>query len=424
MKPQERIAAAVYGAVMTLAQPLVRARMAWRARQEAGYGSAVAERFGHYTDESSSGWVWLHAVSLGETRAAAPLIHALRQAQPGLRLLLSHGTATGRAQGAALLQPGDRQVWLPWDAPAAVARFLRHFRPRMGLLMETEVWPALIAECQAQALPLLLVNARLNARSARKARRLAWLARPAYRALRAVCAQSEADARRLRALGAPVLGVFGNLKFDATPDAALLAQGRQWRAAIARPVLMLASSREGEEAMLLERLGDLSPAARGAVQWLIVPRHPQRFEAVARQVQAAGLSLSRRSAWGCKAGPPADVWLGDSMGEMSLYYGLSDVALLGGSFAPLGGQNLIEAMACGCPVLVGPHSFNFAHAVEWACGAGAAKRVPDMATAVSQALALCADPAAQRAWRQRCLEFVAAHPNAALRTAQAIQTWL
>lgn len=427
---------------MALAQPLLRRKLARRALAEPGYAVAVDERFGHYRVPTGSGFVWVHAVSLGETRTAAILLDELRRQMPGMRLLLTHGTATGRAEGERLLQPGDVQVWQPWDTPAAVARFLAHFKPRIGVLVETEVWPNLVAGCRRTGVPLALANARLSEKSLRKAMRLAWLARPAYGALTAVWAQTEGDARRLRQLGANVAGVFGNLKFDATPDAGLLALGRRWRDALDRPVVMLASSREGEEHQFLDVLksnwppghvdGSYSAIKNVAkdmttpVQWLVVPRHPQRFDAVAALIREAGFVVSRRSEW--SAGPPRgdaqtgapSVWLGDSLGEMALYYALADVALLGGSFAPLGGQNLIEAAACGCPLVMGPSTFNFAEAAELAGEAGAALRAPDMTHGVTAALDLAQNPPQRRAMAGAATAFAQAHRGSAGRTAHAV----
>jgi 3-deoxy-D-manno-octulosonic-acid transferase len=444
----------LYSVAVWLAQPLLRRKLARRAVVEPGYGVAVEERFGHYSVPSDTGRVWIHAVSLGETRAAAILLARLREQAPGLRLLLTHGTATGRAEGEKLLRPGDVQVWQPWDTPGAVQRFLAHFQPCIGILMETELWPNLTAACAAHGMPLVLANARLNERSFVKTLRMDWLARPAYRALAAVWAQTEADAMRLRALGAPVQGVFGNLKFDATPDAAPLEKGRAWRAALGRPVVLFASSREGEEAEFLKEICtspgvkrsqsamDIESSTRcESVQWLIVPRHPQRFDAVAALITQQGFAVSRRSSWGdqpaqtvaadATLGPDAGgegvgpvIWLGDSLGEMALYYGLADVALLGGSFAPLGGQNLIEAAACGCPVVMGPHTFNFAEAAELALAAGAAQAVPDMAAGLVVARALAADPARQQAAARDAQVFASAHRGAAARTAEAVLSLL
>ena len=399
---------------MVAAQPLLRRKLRRRGAAEPGYLAHVEERFGRYAGPTEPGRLWIHAVSLGETRAAAIVIDALRAVRPELRLLLTHGTATGRAEGARLLREGDAQAWLPWDTPGAVERFLNHFHPVAGILMETEVWPNLVAACRERAMPLALANARLSEKSLAGARRLGPLSRPAYAALSAVWAQTEADARRLAQAGATVQGVFGNLKFDADPDAAQLAQGRAWRAAQQRPVVMFASSREGEEAQLLPAI-----AGRREVQWLLVPRHPQRFDEVAALAAQAGFSVSRRSAW--DAGPqPADVWIGDSIGEMPLYYGLAGAALLGGSFAPMGGQNLIEAAACGCPVVMGPHTFNFDEAAQLALQAGAARRVASMQEAVDAAVALVRDPPSREAAAQAGERFAAAHRGAAHKTRDAV----
>ena len=443
----------LYSLLMVLAQLGLRRKLARRALAEPLYAEAVPERFGEYASAwpaSPGPTVWVHAVSLGETRTAALLIVLLRQALPGMRLLLTHGTATGRAEGARLLQAGDAQVWLPWDSPGPVRRFVEQFRPDIGILMETEVWPNLVAACQHQGVPLVLANARLSERSFHKAQRLAWLAHPAYRALAAVWAQAPDDARRLQALGSPVQGVFGNLKFDAEPDASQVAAGREARVSLGRPVAMLASSRDEEEAQLLDILEEnrpLGPVDNGVLaiesvanqlQWLIVPRHPQRFDAVAALVQARGFALIRRSQggpWppteaneagsgGSAAGQPPTIWLGDSLGEMAFYYGLADVALLGGSFEPLGGQNLIEAAACGCPVLMGPHTFNFAEAAELALAAGAAQRVGSMGEGVAAAKALLAHPAQQHTMAEAALSFAGAHAGAGQRTVVAVQALL
>lgn len=404
----------LYTLGMYAAQPLLRRKLRRRGQAEPGYLEHVEERFGHYDGQTEPGRLWIHAVSLGETRAAAILLEALRRARPGVRILLTHGTATGRAEGRRLLREGDAQAWLPWDTPSAVRRFLEHFRPSAGILMETEVWPNLAATCHELGVPLALANARLSPKSLAQARRLARLARPAYAALRAVWAQTEDDARRLAEAGATVKGVFGNLKFDANPDPAQLAQGREWRATSPRPVVMFASSREGEEAEFLRAVAD-----RPDVQWLLVPRHPQRFDEVAALVARAGLAVARRSAWE-QAPAPADVWIGDSLGEMALYYAMSDAALLGGSFLPLGGQNLIEAAACGCPIVMGPHTFNFSEAADLAQEAGAARRVAGMEEGVRGAIALVRDPAARAEAVQACERFAAAHRGAAARTAEAV----
>jgi 3-deoxy-D-manno-octulosonic-acid transferase len=422
---------AVYSLMVIAAQPFVRRKLKRRGAAEPGYLDAIDERFGAYHGDAAPGALWIHAVSLGETRAAAVLLERLRQLHPDLRVLLTHGTATGRSEGERLLRPGDAQAWLPWDTPRAVRRFLDHFRPRMGVLMETEVWPNLLAAAKERDIPIALANARLNDKSLATALRLAGLSRATYAMLSAVWAQTEGDARRLAQAGATVKGVFGNLKFDAAPDASMLERARQWRTRIGRPVVMFASSREGEEAeffRILQANRELAQAgwARRAtdgiaqqVQWLVVPRHPQRFDEVAALARERGMAVSRRTAWGAQP-QPADLWIGDSLGEMAFYYGLADVALLGGSFAPLGGQNLIEAAACDCPIVMGPHTFNFAAAAQLAQDAGAALRVDSMEEGVRAAVSLAGDAPRREAAVRAASAFAAAHQGAADKTARAV----
>jgi 3-deoxy-D-manno-octulosonic-acid transferase len=429
MRLIERLTLSLYSLLTQAIQPLLRRKLARRGRFEPGYLQAVEERFGHYTQSPGQGYLWVHAVSLGETRAAAVLLQAVRSQWPDLPVLLTHGTATGREEGQRLLRPGDCQVWQPWDTPQAVAQFLAHFQPRVGLLMETEVWPNLVAGCRQQGIPLILANARLSEKSLKQARQWSWLARPAYAGLSDVWAQTQADAQRFRSLKASVSGVLGNLKFDATPDPLQLQAGRQARAAMVRPVALLASSREGEEALWLQAIRS-SAEATDRIQWLVVPRHPQRFDEVASLLTKDGWQVVKRSqqagaTWPACAEPSSrTVWLGDTLGEMPYYFGLSDVALLGGSFEKLGGQNLIEAAACGCPVIMGPHTFNFMEAAEGALQAGAAIRVQDMPHAIATALQWVADNAGAESKVLATETFARSHRGAAQRSVDALRAWL
>lgn len=442
----ERLVLWMYGLGMRLARPLLKRKLARRALTESGYAHDVPARFGRYASaelkytDPHRPLVWLHAVSLGEARVAALLLSALRIRLPGMRLLLTHSTATGWSEGCHHLQVGDVQTWLPWDDPDAVRGFLRRFHPDVGVLMETEIWPQLVRGCAEHGIPLALANARLNERSWQQALRLSWLSRPAYAGLSAVWAQTHADAQRLRDVGASVHGVWGNLKFDARPDPSQCAQARQWRLSLSAPVVMLASSRAGEEVEFIKQISALALDGKqqsamhidvSKVHWLIVPRHPQRFDEVVQLIQAHGWLCERRNDWGQRLQHPghADgigmeptpvMWLGDSLGEMALYYSLSDVALLGGSFEPLGGQNLIEAAACGCPLVLGPHTFNFAQASEDAVAAGAALRVGDMAQAVQTALTWLNDGAARQAAVQAAQAFARSNQGATELTATAI----
>lgn len=430
---RERLVFAGYQCVVRALQVVLPLKLAKRARLEPGYGVDVPARFGRYPDAQATPaeaqqWVWVHAVSLGETRASVALVNQLREQYPQLKLLLTHGTATGLDAGRALLHEGDVQTWLPWDSASAVNGFLKHFRPRLGLIMETEVWPTLCVACVRHGVPLYVVNGRMSQRSMDKALRLATLSRLAFRHLAGVVAQTADDAQRFQSLGATVVGTVGNLKFDMPINAHQVDLGQTLAKRLPKPVVMLASSREGEEAQWLQAMHQLSAAQRNQVQWLLVPRHPQRVAAVQLLLEGAGWQVSLRSAWGEQLQHMADrtsgdaptVWLGDSIGEMALYYAMSRVALLGGSFEALGGQNLIEAAACSCVVVAGPHTFNFSQATEQAIEAGACLRVDDMTQALAAALDLvqpqAGQPPAYQARAFAALAWTNSHRGAAKRT--------
>jgi 3-deoxy-D-manno-octulosonic-acid transferase len=351
----------LYTIALRLALPLILLRLWWRSRREPGYLEGIEERFGFYSGSRPEKVVWVHAVSVGEARAAAPLVRALKEALADHAVVMTGTTAAGRETIKQVYGESVIPTFLPYDYPESVRSFLERFRPTLGILMETEIWPNLLAACTTYGVPVVLANARMSEKSARGYRRWRSLMAPAIRNLAAVCAQSEADAARLRALGAPRVEVTGNLKFDVTLDAAQLAAGRQWKAKVGRPVLLLASTREGEEKLLLSELPSHSFLT------VVVPRHPQRFDEVAQ------LADARRS----RNETPKSIYLGDTMGEMAFYYGAADVAVIGGSLLPLGGQNLIEALAAGVPVIVGPSMFNFAEATRLALEAGAAVQVAD-----------------------------------------------
>ncbi|MBL8386131.1 MAG: 3-deoxy-D-manno-octulosonic acid transferase, partial [Burkholderiales bacterium] len=366
------MARVLYSLLLWLGLPLVLARLLWRARAQPDYLRHWPERFGRYAGRARQPVIWLHAVSVGEARAAAPLVEALAARHPDHDLVVTCMTPTGRATAQSLHGARARVVYLPYDYGFAVRAFLRHFRPRLGLVVETEIWPNLIAAARRAGVPVALVSARLSARSARRYARVAALARPAFAGLAWVGAQTAPDAERLRGAGAAAPVVTGNLKFDIEPDASLLALGRGWRAGLGgRRVVLAASTRDGEEALLLPVLCALAAAGHLVV---VVPRHPQRFDEVAALLAAGGLALARRSA----AAPPPPAcaaWLGDSLGEMAAYFAMADCAYIGGSLLPFGGQNMIEAAACGCPALFGPHTWNFLEAADAAVAAGAAMRV-------------------------------------------------
>ncbi len=380
-----------------------------RSRRQPEYRRHWGERLGGAPDPGDRPVIWLHAVSVGETRAAAPLIQALLARHPDHTLLLTHTTPTGRATGAELFGGQVVQAYLPYDLPWCVARFLARARPRLGVILETEVWPNLLAACERRGVPVYLVNARMSEKSARGYARFGPLTRASLARFQAIAAQSAADAERLQRLGAPAAVVAGNLKFDVPPPADTAKRAAELRAAYGtRFVFLAASTREGEEALLLDALAALDLPD---LLLVIVPRHPQRFEEVARLIEARGLRLARRSERRAVA-PGVSVFLGDSMGEMAAYYAAADVAYVGGSLLPHGGQNLIEAAAAGVPVLIGPHTWNFAEAAQQAVDCGAALRVQDVGQLVERVTALYADSALRQAMAAAGLAYAREHRGA------------
>ncbi|RQZ58339.1 3-deoxy-D-manno-octulosonic acid transferase [Burkholderia cepacia] len=428
----------IYRALWWLVAPAAVIRLYVRSRKERGYREHIAERFGHVAGRSRDDrapLIWVHAVSVGETRAAQPLIDALMRARPDARILLTHMTPSGRATGEQIF--GDRvlRCYLPYDMPGAVRRFLRAWRPTLGLVMETEVWPTLIDECRRADVPLVLTNARMSARSFRRAAKFGAATRDVFGGFSRVLAQSPADAERLTSLGARNVTVLGNLKFDMTTPPELAARGHAWRDAIgARPVWVAASTRENEEALVLQAFAAMRTP--GALL-VLVPRHPQRFAEVEALVGRNGLKCVRRSAWAADAaalaaGRPAaeplpedvTVLLGDSMGELGAYYAAADIAFIGGSLLPLGGQNLIEACAVGVPVLIGKHVFNFTQATADAVAAGAALQVEDPLDLAHVLDALFADNARRIAMGAAGAAFAARHRGATARTVDVLAALL
>ena len=367
----------LYTVVLYLLLPLIPLRLLWRGTRQKAYLKHWAERFGIYPPAPQSPVIWLHAVSVGETRAAAPLVEMLQSHYPDYQVLITHGTPTGRATSEQLFGGRVIRAYLPYDYPWAVKHFLGHFKPAAGLLLETELWFNLIAACRRQGVPLLLVNARLSQRSAAGYAKIGRLAAQGLQSLTLIAAQTDLDAERLEALGASDVQIMGNLKFDVDPPKDAVEQGEHLRSLLGRnrPVFLAASTRDGEESIILDAVTALPIPNMLTV---IVPRHPERFEEVVALLKKRGVLYQRKSTLD-KEGvlPSTTVLVGDSMGEMFTYYAACDVAFIGGSLQPLGGQNLIEACTMSKPVLIGPHTFNFALATEQAIAARAAWRVRD-----------------------------------------------
>ncbi len=425
--------------LLTLMLPLVPFKLWWRGIKQPAYRQHWGERFGFYKANVSQSVIWLHCVSVGETRAAEPLIKQLLASYPNHQILLTHGTPTGREASESIF--GDvvfnktvQRVYLPYDVPFAVNNFLNHFQPKIGLIMETELWFNLIAACKQRDIPVLLLNARLSEKSAKGYAKLGKLVREGLQNLTAVAAQTADDAARLQSLGASNISVAGNLKFDVKPPKSLIDSGLQLKKQFGeRPVFLAASTRDGEEALILDALAKVNIKN---LLTIIVPRHPQRFDAVAKLLEQRGIHYQRKSSLNntalqanIHAGSGLVVLddaiiLGDTMGEMPMYYAACDIAFIGGSLLNFGGQNLIEAAHLGTPIFIGEHTFNFAEASNDAVTAGAAIRVKNADDLMQQLNALLKNKTEIANMQQAALQFSAEYSGATARLMVLIKQYI
>jgi 3-deoxy-D-manno-octulosonic-acid transferase len=409
----------LYTFVLWLLLPYIFLRLLWRSRKQPEYLHHIAERFGLYSMRSTKPVIWLHAVSVGETRATQSLVTRLHANYPGYQILITHSTPTGRAASEQIYGDSILRAYLPYDYPFAVSRFLRHFRPQLGILMETEIWFNLIRACHLHGTPLLLLNARMSEKSALGYARFARLTLGALGKISAVAAQTAEDAARLTRLGAKNVSVMGNLKFDIEPPPAMLHLGRQLRERFgkSRKIFLAASTREGEEVLLLDALQNIHVSD---LLLVIVPRHPQRFTEVSNLIAKRSIAFQLRSG-NCDVQTETKIVLGDSMGEMFAYYAAADLAFIGGSLMPYGGQNLIEACAVSTPVLVGPHMYNFAEATRLAVSAGAAIQISDAAELAAEVQRLFQEPALLHVMHQHCAEFIESNRGATEKALQLVK---
>lgn len=390
-----------YTFLLYLTLPFVPLKLYWRGLKQPEYWQHWGERFGRYAQSPSAPVIWLHCVSVGETHAAAPLIKALKQTYPNHQILITHTTPTGREASVKLFGSTVQRAYLPYDLPFAARGFLKHFKPSIGLLMETELWFNLIAESKKMDVPLMLLNARLSEKSAQGYAKLGKLVGNGLSSLSGIAAQTEADAKRLKDLGANNVSVAGNLKFDVTPPADAHDKGKALRQLLAdgRPIFLAASTREGEEALIIEAVRGLN------VLTVIVPRHPQRFNDVATLLSQSAVTFARRSALTTTVSKDTHVILGDSMGELFSYYAACDFAFIGGSLLPFGGQNLIEAAMMAKPILIGDHTFNFTEASKNAIESHAAIRVSNVKQLRQQIEVLMQDELQREAMSKAALTF-------------------
>jgi 3-deoxy-D-manno-octulosonic-acid transferase len=366
-----------YNRILRLATPLIFLRLLWRSRKNPVYRQNWRQRLGHCPITMIPGCIWVHAVSVGEAQAAAPLVRQLLQRYPEREVLITTTTPTGADHVLKLYGERVYHCYFPLDLPSAVARFLDRVQPGLLLLMETEVWPNLLLACHQRGIPSLLANARLSEKSARRYAQAGELTQQVFGWIERIAAQSEADAARFIGLGvaAERVQVTGSLKFDLSLPASLYEQAEVLRRGFGqeRPVWVAASTREGEEALILQAQRLLLQHQPNTLL-ILVPRHPERFDAVETLCRQQGFVVQRRSRQPqCR--PDSQVYLGDSMGELSLLLAAADAAFVGGSLVPLGGHNVLEAAVLGKPVCFGPHMFNFAAISQMLLEAQAAAQV-------------------------------------------------
>ncbi len=384
----------LYSIAIYCAVPFAFAGVLWRGLRERSYWRHLGERLG-FGSRLRAPALWLHAVSMGEVSAAAPLLRALRARHPQHPLVVTTATPTGRARATSLFGDAVDVRYLPYDTPGAVARFMERIRPRLAVIMETELWPNLYRQCERRGVPLLLVSARLSAKSVARYRHFGGLMRGIFSATSAVAAQSAADAERFAAIGAPKgkISVGGNIKFDLELGAGTADAGRALRAFFGsgRPVWIAGSTHAGEEAEVLAAHAQLPSDAL----LLLVPRHPNRFDEVGKLLSASGLAFVRRSDGAAPDGA-VRVVLVDSVGELAALYAAADAAFVGGSLVPIGGHNLLEPAALGLPVLTGPFTANGREIAQLLLTQGAALQVTDARGLADAVRRLLADPEERR----------------------------
>ncbi len=408
-----RVQRGLYTGLLYLALPLALLRLYWRGRGDPGHRRRWTERLGFVPPLLQVDCLWVHAVSVGETRAALPLIRALRVRYPTMPLLVTTTTLTGSRQVREALGDQAQHVYAPYDLPGAVRRFLQRTQPKLAVIMETELWPNLLHQCAATGVPVLVANVRLSERSARGYARIRRLTVAMLRDITLIAAQAEADAERFRALGAPRVRMTGNLKYDLTLPDGLSEQGQTTRRELfgeKRRIWIAASTHAGEEELILEAFALIRP------RWpelllLLVPRHPERFDGVADLCRQQGFKLVRRGERRSCA-PDTAVFLGDSMGELLLFYAAADLAFVGGSLVATGGHNVLEPALLGLPVLFGPHMFNFTEAGQRLLEAEAAWQVTDVADLATAVDRLLADPHLRLTVGQRGRAVVERHRGA------------
>ncbi len=416
----------LYTLVLYLLAPLVMLRLLWRSLRAPDYRRRWGERFGFYRQETLDESVWVHAVSVGEVQAAVPLIEALLARQPPLRLVVTTTTPTGSQRVREMFGSDVEHVYVPYDLPRAVRNFLRRYRPRIAVIMETELWPNLFDGCRRLRIPVVVANARLSERSARRYSRVLSLFRETIRNVTVIAAQGKADAARFRTLGVDpaTLRITGSIKFDMKLPASLREQAEVLRRQLGtdRPVWIAASTHEGEDEQVLDAFARIRASLPDCLL-MLVPRHPERFSRVASLCRRRGFTTVLRSSNElCEQ--DTDIYLGNTLGELSLLYAAADVAFVGGSLVPVGGHNLLEPAALGIPAVTGPHTFNFQEITQMLLDVKGVRQVRDAEELASCVEALLCDANLRHAMGQRGLKLVERNRGALEKLLNIIDAWM
>lgn len=406
--------------------PLVLLRLYWRGIKAQAYRQRWGERLGHYRCEPLKHSLWFHAVSVGEAEAAFPLIRLMQNRYPDARILVTTTTPTGSARVQSVLGASIEHVYLPYDLPVIVKRFLDHFQPKIAVVMEKEIWPNLYAACAARQIPLFVINARLSARSARSYLKIPGLVKPALACINLIATQTEDDRQRFIEIGAvpESVRVLGNIKFDMTIGEQTLAAGQTLKQNLfaGRYVWILGSTHQGEEVLILKQYSALK-AWIPELLLLIAPRHPERFPAVKKLCEEQGLAVRMRSEAGA-VGMACDAYIADSMGELKMLYAAADAAFVGGSLVPVGGHNVLEPAAAGVPVIFGPQMFNFQEIAEKMLDAQAALQCRDAEAISAALLRLHGDSGFRLSLIANALAFVRQNQGATVRIADLLGEFL
>jgi 3-deoxy-D-manno-octulosonic-acid transferase len=416
----------LYSILFYLLLPAVVARLLWRSVKAPAYRQRWAERFGFYSEIHRQGVIWFHAVSVGESEALFPLLKTLRGRHPGSSLLVTTTTPTGSARVRTVLGDNVAHVYFPYDLPGPMRRFVMHFQPRLAVVMETEIWPNMLKACAENAVPVVIANARLSEKSAHGYQKLSVLTADTLAQVRCIAAQTEEDARRFVAIGAPLerVHVAGNIKFDLDIPEQLFRQARQLKDTLfpQRTVWVAGSTHKGEEEQILQVFKRLR-TSRTDLLLILVPRHPERFDEVYLLCRKQNLNTARRSLdEDCRI--DTAVYLGDTMGELKLFYAAADIALVGGSLVPVGGHNVLEPAALGVPVLFGAHMQHFQEIAATMLEQEAARQCPDIEALHAHMAVLLADPQQRKGLAARGKAFVANNQGAIGRVIELLERYL